>query len=86
MAQTFEQFVRDWMSHRIVAVGSDMDADDRDYMVRRRADELRELARQRDFEAELAEAAQPYGGVSNYVRQMYKDIEESRRSPDTELQ
>ena len=86
MAQTFEQFVRDWMSHRIVALGPDMEADDRDYTVRRRADELWELARQRGFQSELAEAAQPYGGVSNYVRQMYKDIEESRRSPGTQLQ
>ena len=86
MAQTFEQFVRDWMSHRIVALGFDMEADDRDYMVRRRADELWELARQRGFQKELAEAAQPYGGVSNYVRQMYKDIEESRQGPVTPLQ
>ena len=86
MAQTFEEFIGDWMSERIVALAPDMDADDQDYMIRRRAEELRELCRQRGFQSALAEAARPHNGVANYVRHMYRITEESTRDPDARLQ
>jgi hypothetical protein len=74
---TFEEFIRDWKSARIGTLES-MEAEDQDYLVRRRANELRELASRRGFHLDLVGAAQPFKGVSGLVRHMYLETELER--------
>jgi hypothetical protein len=72
---TFDVFLREWTAERIVALGHPTDPSDREFIVRRRAVELTSLARESAFFAPLVEAAQPYGGIVEYVREMYRSAE-----------
>jgi hypothetical protein len=71
---TFDEFIRDWKWERVNPFDA-MDQDDQDYLVRRRANELRELALRRGFEPDLAIAARPYAGVTGFVRSLYRAAE-----------
>jgi hypothetical protein len=72
---TFDIFLREWTAERIVALGHRADPSDREFIVGRRAAELTSLAREGAFYVRLVEAVQPYGGIVEYVREMYRSAE-----------
>jgi hypothetical protein len=74
--QAFEAFIRQWQANEIGAFGDHgVDPNDREDMINRQAAELTALARQKAFRAALQAAAQPFGGVDGYVRDMYRRAE-----------
>jgi hypothetical protein len=74
--QAFEVFIRQWQADKIEAFGDHgVDPSDAEEMINRRATELTALAREKAFRAALQAAAQPYGGVNGYVRDMYRRAE-----------
>jgi hypothetical protein len=73
--QTFEEFLRNWIDQEIVALGPRIDPSDVEFIVKRRASELTEIARDRAWRAPLIEKARPYGDVVDYVRELYRSAE-----------
>jgi hypothetical protein len=74
--QAFEAFIRQWQAEKIGAFGDQgVDPSDVEEMINRLATELTALARKKAFRAALQAAAQPFGGVDGYVRDMYRRAE-----------
>jgi len=73
----FEKFVRDWGAQRILAPGViGVDRSDREKMVRKYADELREAARKRGFLVDLKALGKAQGDVRGYVSFLIRQIED----------
>jgi len=71
--RTFEEFIRDWRTSRIVALGHDetVTPNDRHLVAEQRARELTELTMRHGFEDELSRAVRPYRSVTEYVKALY---------------
>ena len=83
---TFEEFIRDWKVDRLTSLSSQTEPEDGDYMVERRANELRELADHYGFRFSLADAARPHAGVVGYVRHLRRELELRQSFITTALQ
>jgi hypothetical protein len=75
--ETFETFLRIWVAENIGSLDDHTDPSDWNFMLRRRADELIEAATINGFYGELVEAAKPYGGVAEFVREKFKEASRS---------
>jgi len=74
-AQTREAFLKEWTARRIVALGGVVDPSDREYLVRERAKELTNEAREKGLLLALDDAVKPYRGIEGYVRYKYERAE-----------
>jgi hypothetical protein len=68
--QDFETFLREWTDERIWANGGFLDDRDQEYMAKRRAVELIEVAKEKGFSDTLMDTVKPYGGVLGYVKHL----------------
>jgi hypothetical protein len=68
--QDFETFLREWTDERIWANDGFLDDCDKEYMVKRRAIELIQVAKEKGFGDALMDTARPYGGVLEYVKRL----------------
>jgi len=73
---TFDKFIRDWRSLRLVALGvAGVSDDERKRAADSAAKELSELTVRYGYEAELAKAVRPYRSVTEYVKALYDSAE-----------
>jgi hypothetical protein len=77
--ENFDAFLREWTADRIGPLGDRCDPTDREFIVRRRASELKELARDAACLSALVEATRRYGGVIEYVEAMFKRADDRAR-------
>jgi hypothetical protein len=72
----FQRFLQVWTDEKIGALGfRGVDPGNRETMLRRRADELRDSARKRGFLGQLAAHAKQHGDVRGYVSALYRAAE-----------
>ena len=75
--QDFDLFLRNWIAERIGELGDRTDPSDLEFMCKRRARELNELAKENAFRSNLSEITR--GDVVGFVRQLYRNAENSRK-------
>lgn len=81
----FQRFLQVWEDERIVGLGTlDTDPGNRETMLKRRAEELRDIARKRGFLGQLSAHAKQHGDVRGYVSALYRAAE--NRHPDQFVQ
>ena len=73
MPETFETFLRIWITENIGSLGSQIDATNLKYILRVKADELEKAATIKGFYGELVEAVRPYGGTEGYVQHQFEE-------------
>ena len=72
----FQRFLQVWKDERIVAPGMrDTDPGNRETMLKRRADEMRDMAKKRGFLGQLSAHAKQDGDVRGYVSALYRAVE-----------
>ena len=74
----FDEFLRAWTEERIVPFGFGVDHGDRELMLKRRAEELLDLATKRGFGHELSNLAKQHGDLRGYVSSLYRLAESER--------
>ena len=72
MPETFETFLRIWITENIRTLGSQIDATNLKYILRVKSDELEKAATIKGFYGELVEAVRPYGGIEGYVQHQFE--------------
>ena len=74
----FQQFLRVWSDETIPALGyRGFDSANREMMLKRRADELKHLAKKRGFLGELSAHAKQHGDVRGYVSALCRAAEDA---------
>ncbi len=73
--QDFEAFLREWTNDRVWPMRDLLDAEDRQYMVGRRATELVQAAKEKGFADNLAKTATEYGDATGYVNHLFWEAE-----------
>jgi len=78
----FKSFVSEWVKERVWPIDDFLEFEDREYIAKRRAAELARLCDEQGFQDALINAATPFGGVVQFVKQQYWNVElDAQRLP-----
>jgi hypothetical protein len=78
--ETFDVFLKKWKAKNIVPLDSrSIDRGDREYIIKRLASELTQIAWERAWSSAFAEITHPYGDAVAYVRALVQRAEAGRK-------